>query len=300
MSTHLDSQVKGIARQHGLIVLYHSVAQQIPSALGNTLHNVSVDQLKRHLLELSDYFKFVSLDEFSRAGSKAGLAAITFDDGYKNVIQNAMPLLTSLNYPFTIFLNPVTFENRWNWRDKVRYLIHHRLVDEFLRHYTLTFNAGRFYRYSKNPANNSKFLDLAMSHFLTGRQIDIYENYPYLSARDLIDHPLVSYGNHSQNHYVLASLDDNQQRQEIKIASEHLGNIRRLALSECFSAPFGGSDDINSTTLKICSELQYASILMSRQQLQPAKSLIKEVQILERFMPRGENVIDELLSTCSI
>ena len=302
MPTGLNSQMQRLAEHSGVIVLYHSIAQHFPRALGTTLHNVSVAQLSKHLLDLSDYFQFVSLDEFSQAESKAGLASITFDDGYKNVLEQAMPLLTSLNYPFTVFLNPISFEKRWNWRDKVRYLIYHNLFGDFINQHqhALTFRTGRFYRYSKNPANNSANLDFAMDQFLAGKVIDIYDQYPYLSAADLVDHPLVSYGNHSQNHYVLASLDDHQQMQEIRLAHENLSKIRGLNISECFSAPFGGYNDINSITRNIISEMPYSSILMSRQLVQPGKSLANKVQILERFMPRSDDVIHELVSASSI
>ena len=51
----------------------------------NTLHNVPPTTLQRHIEYLSSCFEFVSLQAFSDAQSKRGLATITFDDGYKNV-----------------------------------------------------------------------------------------------------------------------------------------------------------------------------------------------------------------------
>lgn len=296
MSISLDKQMRLIARNTGVILLYHSVMKKTPKALGKTLHNVTDQQLKKHLMDLSGYFKFVPLDEFSQADSKAGLASITFDDGYKSVLENALPVLELLDFPFTVFLNPLTFENRWNWRDKVRHLIHHDQVDDFLETCDLAFTDGRFYRFSKNPANNSADLDSAIDRFLAGQAIDIYDQYPYLSKNHLIDCPLVSYGNHSLNHYVLSSLGDQQQVQEIRVAQHNIENNRKLKLSRCFSAPFGGTRDINSTTLNIIRDLSYQSLLMSRQQLQPQQSLVNKVQILERFMPRSDNIIDEIVS----
>ena len=296
MSIDLDQQMLRITQQSGVILLYHSISLKVPEALEKTLHNVTPRQFEQHLRDLSDYFRFVSLQEFSQAASKAGLATITFDDGYKNVLENAMPIMNSFNYPCTVFLNPVTFKNHWNWRDKVRYLIHHRQVETFLKTHDLEFTDGRFYRYSKHPLNNSADLDRALDQFLEGQVIDIYDHYPYLSALDLIDNPLVSYGNHSQNHYVLASLNDQQQMHEIQYAHEILSKFNNLTVSDCFSAPFGGISDINSTTLNCIWDLSYQSLLMSRQMLQPRTSEFNKVQILERLMPRSSDIISEIIS----
>ncbi len=295
MSSRADQKLQKIAADRGVILLYHSVMETAPSALGNTLHNVTVHQFKGHLRDLSNFFEFVSLDEFSNARSKAGLACITFDDGYKNVIENALPVMESLNYPCTIFLNPITFEQRWNWRDKVRYLIHYQKVDEFLKTYDMAYTQGRFYRYTKNRANDSADLDRALDNYLAQRIIDIYGEYPYLSINQLTDCPLVSYGNHTQNHYVLSSLIEPLQTLEISLGHENITNISNLSYTGCFAAPFGGVDDINSASLKIIAKMSYQSLLMSRQLLQPKKSQINKVQILERFMPRSDNIINELV-----
>ena len=296
MQTSIVNQMQRVAKNNGVILLYHSVMQEIPLALGNTLHNVTVQQFTNHLQDLSDYFKFISLDEFSRANSKAGLACITFDDGYKNVLENAMPVMESMSYPFTLFLNPVTFEHRWNWRDKVRYLIHHHQVDDFLKSHDLVFKDGRFYRFSKHSENNSADMDKALDQFLNGAVIDIYGHYPYLSETDLVDNALINYGNHSQNHYVLASLSDQQQGLEISLAHEKLHKINSLKLSECFSAPFGGNNDVNCATRKFIADIGYHSLLMSRQRIQSNQSQMDKVQILERFMPRTDDVVKELIS----
>lgn len=299
MTPNNRHQIRHIAENHGVILLYHSVMPHAPKVPVRTVHNVTVQQLRQHLLDLSDFFEFVSLDEFSKARSKAGLACVTFDDGYSNVFENAMPVMQSMNCPFTVFLNPVTFGRRWNWRDKIRHLIHHQLVDEFLEYYPMAFTDGRFYRYSKHPANNSADLDRALDLFLSGSRIDLYGDYPYVSHDALVQNPLVSYGNHSLNHYVLSSLDEQQQYQEISIAHKLLSKISGLKISGCFSAPFGGSGDINSVTLDIIESAGYHSILMSRQCLQPEQSETFKVQVLERFMPRSDHLLIELASTCA-
>lgn len=289
-------KMQRIARERGVILLYHSVMEQKPEALVRTLHNVTASQLTNHLTDLSDYFEFVSLSEFSAARSKAGLACVTFDDGYRNVLENALPIMESLDYPFTLFLNPVTFKHRWNWRDKVRHVIHHEQVDAFLKTYDMAFTEGRFYRYSKNPANNSAALDAALDRFLANQTIDIYGFFPYLTEAMLDNNSLVSYGNHSFNHYVLSSLSEQQQMREIRLAHQTIRNLGNLTICRCFCAPFGGPRDINPATIDIVDGLSYNSLLLSRQRLQPKQSLVEKVQILERVMPRNDDIIRELVT----
>ena len=40
---------------------------------------------------------------------KKGLASVTIDDGYKNVIDESLLIFKSLNIPITIFINSSTF-----------------------------------------------------------------------------------------------------------------------------------------------------------------------------------------------
>ena len=297
MSSNLTDTLKSIAAQNGIILLYHSITPSIPDELQNTLHNVHPEVLQKHLEQVSAFFQFVSLEEFASADTKKGLATITFDDGYKNVLEKALPILESFNYPLTLFLNPMTFEKRWNWRDKVRYLINYQLIDEFERDYQFNHKQKRFYRYSKHPLNNSAELDQALDKFLIDKEIDIYPEYPYLQKHELLDHPLISYGNHSFNHYVLSSLSPEQQCHEIEAAKAALNQLSKHKISSCFSAPFGGSDDINSYTCRCVRNTGYKTLLMSRQRLQPNQTKAEQPQILERFMPRSENVLTEIIQS---
>jgi len=295
MSSNLRQKINTISENSGLILLYHSVAGSVPDALQRTLHNVTPQVFESHLEQLSPIFNFVSLNEFAQASNKQGLATITFDDGYKNVFENALPILESFDYPFTLFLNTITFKRHLNWRDKVRYIIHHDLVDEFKNSYKFCFKQGRFYRYSKNVKNNSAQLDRVLDEFLIDREIEIYSDYPYLMSQDLVlDHKLISYGNHSHNHYVLASLDDDEQIFEIGEANRLLKAKLDDNVSRSFSAPFGGSNDVNLFTKTLLKNTGYQDILMSRQRLQPNRSGFEKIQILERFMPRSDDIFGEI------
>ena len=120
-----------------------------------------------------------------------------------------------------------------------------------------------------------------------GRRIDV-KNYCINSEDQLIKHTLVSYGNHSHNHYVLSSLSYKEQYNEISKAKMILDKID-VNKSNLFSLPFGGSDDYNEDTVDIVNKLGYSGMLMSRNRVNYYTNS-EDIALLERFMPFEKNL----------
>ena len=76
--------MKTTAAHNGLVLLYHSVG---PAALPDSIHHVDTKVLDQHLSEVGRFFTFVSLEEYANRKDRAGLCAVTFDDGYRNVME---------------------------------------------------------------------------------------------------------------------------------------------------------------------------------------------------------------------
>jgi peptidoglycan/xylan/chitin deacetylase (PgdA/CDA1 family) len=295
MNLSITQKLKSLATNYGIVLLYHSINPENPGKPVESIHNISPHDFSQHIQDLSPFFSFVSLEVFSSSPNKTGLAAITFDDGYKNILKNAIPVLEKHQIPGTLFINGITFEGKYNWRDKVRHIIRYQNEQDFLQNSNSKFQDGRFYRFSKSQQNNSRLFDKELDRYFKEKTIDVYSNYPYLKLEDLIlDHPLLTYGNHTYNHYVLSSLEKTEQKHEIFEGQRALQPLPEEIISGCFSAPFGGYSDITKETLSLCSEAGYHSILMSRQQLQPPLSETNKVQIIERFMPKTGNITEEL------
>lgn len=93
------------AAEHLNILVYHHVSENTPAST-----SVSPAQFREHLQMLKDEgFTVVDLaDALNKL--QAGLSitdkavAITFDDGYHNIYDNAWPLLKEFGYPFTLFV----------------------------------------------------------------------------------------------------------------------------------------------------------------------------------------------------
>lgn len=297
MTQNHSHLLKNQFTNNGIILLYHAIDKLDFGQPAKTIHTISPDIFEKHLLDLQPYVDFVSLETFANLENKAGYACVTFDDGYKNVVTNAFPVLIKLDIPATLFLNGAILEGNLNWRDKVRHIINTDQQTTFLRNYPPLESQGTFYRLSKNPANNSKEIDQALDQFLQNQTISTYSSNPYIqSSDDSCNHPLISIGNHTMNHYVLSSLTNSQQIEEIEFGKHALADFKGTKVDTIFSAPFGGPNDINDHSWEIIEEMGYQSIMMSRQRLQPGVVQSNTVQTLERFMPRTDHIVEEILT----
>jgi peptidoglycan/xylan/chitin deacetylase (PgdA/CDA1 family) len=99
------------ARHVPLIIGYHRVvhdfADESQTAIPSLL--ISRNMLERHLDWLGRHFRFASLDEIGEtlaegAPFREPTVAITFDDGYSDVYENALPILKSKGIPATVFV----------------------------------------------------------------------------------------------------------------------------------------------------------------------------------------------------
>jgi peptidoglycan/xylan/chitin deacetylase (PgdA/CDA1 family) len=92
---------------------------------------LDISAFDRHLVYLRKNFTVIPLQELAERARKkelptAAVAAITFDDGYKDFYQYAYPLLRKYNLPATIFLTAGHIDSdKLFWWDKIRYYITH-------------------------------------------------------------------------------------------------------------------------------------------------------------------------------
>lgn len=102
--------VGGGARSGPLILGYHRVVESLADASGRTLPGmaVSVRALRAQLEWVGRRFRIVSLDELGvmleRHEACGRVAAVTFDDGYRDVHDHAVPLLRELGMPAAVFV----------------------------------------------------------------------------------------------------------------------------------------------------------------------------------------------------
>jgi peptidoglycan/xylan/chitin deacetylase (PgdA/CDA1 family) len=97
--------------EHLLVIGYHRVVQDFSAHTVNSIPAmlISTDMLERQLDWIGRRFQFISVDELGAKlvnGERCDkpTAVITFDDGYRDVYQNAYPLLKRKGIPATVFV----------------------------------------------------------------------------------------------------------------------------------------------------------------------------------------------------
>ena len=272
------------------VLIYHACLAQRPV-------HISPERLFDHIGWLKRRYRFVSIDEFCRAQRRRGLAAVTFDDGYKSVVEYALPILESLDVPCTIFVNTAWLEKKTFWRHKVVYIMQKGLAAECARSLRRTRVLGEgFYRDLKNPINNSRVVEQELDAFLRSRGLDLD------GGDDLMDEPswfrrhrLVWYGNHSHHHYVLSSLSGREQAEEIARTQALLAAIPGIQLSEVFSLPFGEAHHLNADTVAAVRQCGYRALLMNQGGINGRRLASRYgLTLVERFSPGEEPMSRQL------
>lgn len=87
------------------ILMYHAIGSKVindPKNIYSLDKHVFRDQMIYLSNHYSDSLKSFKPDQFTQSNEKAVM--LTFDDGYKDNIHNAAPILCEFNIPFTIFI----------------------------------------------------------------------------------------------------------------------------------------------------------------------------------------------------
>lgn len=98
--------INTLAKDNAVILLYHHVSHSTPKVT-----SVSPDTFREHMQYLAEHHQVLPLKEvIEKLQNKQPLpdkvVVITFDDGYKNIYDNAHPILKEFSFPYTIFINP--------------------------------------------------------------------------------------------------------------------------------------------------------------------------------------------------
>lgn len=92
-----------------IVVGYHRVIEDFTRAATTSIPSmlVSVKMLERHLDWIGRRYRFADLDELGarmESGTADRFAAVTFDDGYRDFYEHALPLLRRKGIPAAVFV----------------------------------------------------------------------------------------------------------------------------------------------------------------------------------------------------
>ena len=217
---------------------------------------VSVSKFREQLIFLKKNYNLVSLDSFLdfNKDNKPNIC-ITFDDGYKDNLTYALPILKEFNVPATIYIITKFFKQGFNiwWFELEDYIWQNSKNIEF------TYN-GKNYEFTvKSTSEKLKcFSELKQiirildkneqNKFLSAvTKTEVRKQYQsqFLTREDLkllSSNPLITIGAHSHSHLSLKNLKKDDCIEEIKTSKQILEDLVNHKINH-FSYPYGTVND---------------------------------------------------------
>ncbi len=185
-----------------------------------------------------------------------GGIAITFDDGYADNLETALPLLEKYKLPATVFVATDALRNREFWWDRVEHSLfesatlpgaRRRLRDMFTLQRFRTAALGARLR-TQGPEALEKSLS-KLPHIRSAAE-PACSRHRMMSedeVRVLAASPLIEIGAHTCSHPCLPQLPEQEQQKEVTASRDILERLtgRRV---RTFSYPYGAHDD---TTVRV-------------------------------------------------
>lgn len=244
-------------RGNGAILTYHRV---LPDSIvsNDSILNiaVSITNFRKQIEYLKNNFSILPIDNFLRhinSNSKQFKVLITFDDGYKDNLDYAYPILKEFNVPAIIYVITKFIGNRFSpWWIQ---------LDDFVRNNRYFKNKNKKFIFFKNILllSDQLTIDKQLSLFtkINKKKYDqIFLNHKEIKF--LSEQKLITIGSHSHSHYNFSKLNEKQAFSELKISKSILEKIIKKKIIH-FSYPYGNYENINFQHIKILEQLGYMS-----------------------------------------
>ena len=283
-ATRADQWLRGVAQGSGVILMFHRVRpRRMECFAPNRFLEVTPDFLDRVIALLDqDGFDVVPLDEVpARLETKQRhrpFAAITFDDGYRDNLQYAWPILKRHGLPWAIFIVPAFLDRsgrlwwleleeaiaRLNFVDvtigKTKFVFDTRSLQQknaAYQHLCRCLKAGPEEELRAVTAQLASLIELELCPYV-GEQCASWDEISVL-AKD----PSVTIGSHSVSHPILLRHDSTYAAFEIKesksIIESQLGRpVRHLAF------PFGDRGSVGPREFLLARDAGYLTAVTTR------------------------------------
>jgi peptidoglycan/xylan/chitin deacetylase (PgdA/CDA1 family) len=275
----VNRALTSLAGRPGLLTLaYHRIGVSEGQPFDDGLYSATAAGFRAQLLYLRERFDMLSVDALLEASGHGRLALtrpsalITFDDGYRDNCEVAMPILRELGIPAVFFVAASYIdEPRLTWWDRVAYIVkrttravleldyprrlvldlpavgRNEVARQILRAYkqTPSIDHPRFFEHLHERAEvTADVAALGRDLFMSWDQV-----------RELKDAGM-EIGGHTYTHPVLSRIPEKAQRDELSRAKERLeaesgGRVRMMAY------PVGGRDAFDGVTKRLAREAGY-------------------------------------------
>jgi peptidoglycan/xylan/chitin deacetylase (PgdA/CDA1 family) len=249
------------------VLMYHACDEAENEFTRGLSINTPPARLAAQLDFLRRYYRVISLESLGGADVPERAVVITFDDGFRSVYQNALPLLEARDFPATCYLVSDRIDDTAPiWINE---------LNGFLRRHETAARAViarrlAIPRSGSMPSFLKAVLDRYDPEILAGLLAELRTTLgparvaPGTEGRlhvnrteiDEMSRAGFTFGNHTGSHAVLPRLGEAACREEIHRARAVLGGLPRAIDSLAY--PFGRFDE---ATLRIAQELGYTTLM---------------------------------------
>lgn len=257
-----------------LVVNFHGVRSKTQTTINN--RHLPVAEFEKTIAYFSKNFNIVPLSalmDMRRSGNlpKQKTIALTFDDGYLNNFETALPILKKYNVPATYYIISKCLQDPQflAWPDALD--LYYHLKGGTVTLNNQTFAAPQF----RNAANNMPLADylktlgadtvtvvatiVGSKHDTENKRQQLSELLQLVTADQLKQYstePLLEIGSHSHAHYCMEYLSDN-------VALEEFLSSKKL-LETCIGKPVSSfafpDGSYTKRSLELCKEAGYKDI----------------------------------------
>lgn len=238
------------------VLVYHSVYAEDEKHLVADNWSISKNEFEKHLKFISKYFLPISIASLADSIKKKEAldpkwVAITFDDGFNNVINNSVPLLKKYNIPWTFCIPSLCVEEKQiPWQTELS------IIDRLIRDIELKKKVIKIVElFTKQKIDKLNLTNFMLKSFVT-KKVKVADRYKLiLNIKKVIPKHLI---NPYFEFYKMVTWD-----QLNKLKDENNTQVN-FAIHGGFHVPF----DKNMTSNEIDSEVS-KSISIFRERLGP-------------------------------
>ena len=236
---------------------------------------------------LAKNYKVVSINELVEhleGNSNRFVVAVTFDDGYKDNLNHALPILEKYNIPATIYITtrfPEGDTSMW-WYEIWDFLTN---VESLKVNYLGRYESWNTRSFEENTGCFEQLRDWILS-FGYSQQLELMEAITSSSDRKqyldlclswsevfkLDQHPLITIGAHTHSHPNLRHLTKENARSEI-LFSKRLLEEKLSHSIEHFAYPFGTKNEADVREFELVNECNFKSAVTTRRETIQSYSL---------------------------